>query len=204
MLGKKVYVFDNFIDLKYQEKIKNILMGDYQYKKEDFPWHYIEDVTAAGDFDSQHRAALSHEFVNYIDNAQMNTKQSCVVSKFHEFILPMLKSSCKKIGVNNIDILQGRSFLQFPLNLKDRSVDNPHRDLWDTNNFFVVLYYVCDSDGDTVIYNETEESDVYTLKQKVSPKEGRVVVFDGTLMHTAEQPLNNTRCVINYNLGLRY
>ena len=92
----------------------------------------------------------------------------------------------------------------YPLNLKDRSVDRPHRDLWDTNNFFVVLYYVCDSDGDTIIYNETDNSDVYTLKQKVSPKKGRVVIFDGALMHTAEQPLNNTRCVINYNLGLRY
>ena len=147
---------------------------------------------------------ISSHGVDYIDEAQMNQRQSCVISKFHEFVLPMLKSVCKKMGVDNIDILQGRSFLQFPLNLKDRSVDRPHQDLWDTNKFFVVLYYVCDSDGDTIIYNETGNSDVYTLKQKVSPKKGRVVIFDGALMHTAEQPLNNTRCVINYNLGLRY
>ena len=204
MLGKKVYVFDDIIDLKYQEKIKNVLLGSEDQYGEQFPWYYTSDVTAGEDEDSQHRAALGHDFVDYIDEAQMNQRQSCVISKFHEFVLPMLKSVCKKMGVDNIDILQGRSFLQFPLNLKDRSVDIPHRDLWDTDNFFVVLYYVCDSDGDTIIYNETKESDVYTLKQKVTPKQGRVVVFDGTLMHTAEQPLNNTRCVINYNLGLRY
>ena len=204
MLGKKVYVFDDIIDLNFQETIKNVLTGNENYKEKSFPWYYTEDVTAAGDNDSQHRPAFGHDFVDYIDEAQMNQKQSCVISNFHEFVIPMLKSVCKKIGVDNIDVLQGRSFLQLPLNLKDRSVDIPHRDLEDTDNFFVVLYYVCDSDGDTVIYNETEESDVYTLKQKVSPKQGRVVVFDGTLMHTAEQPLNNTRCVINYNLGLRY
>ena len=204
MLGKKVYVFDDIIDLNFQETIKNVLTGNENYKEKSFPWYYTEDVTAAGDNDSQHRPAFGHDFVDYIDEAQMNQKQSCVISNFHEFVIPMLKSVCKKIGVDNIDVLQGRSFLQLPLNLKDRSVDIPHRDLEDTDNFFVVLYYVCDSDGDTVIYNETEESDVYTLKQKVSPKQGRVVVFDGALMHTAEQPLNNTRCVINYNLGLRY
>ena len=204
MLGKKVYVFDDIIDLNFQETIKNVLTGNENYKEKSFPWYYTEDVTAAGDNDSQHRPAFGHDFVDYIDEAQMNQKQSCVISNFHEFVIPMLKSVCKKIGVDNIDVLQGRSFLQLPLNLKDRSVDIPHRDLEDTDNFFVVLYYVCDSDGDTVIYNETEESDVYTLKQKVSPKQGRVVVFDGTLMHTAEQPLNNVRCVINYNLGLRY
>ena len=65
----------------------------------------------------------------------------------------------------------------------------------------VALYYVCDSDGDTIIYNEREKLGTYTIKQKVTPKQGRIVLFDGSLYHTAEQPLNNVRCVVNYNLG---
>ena len=40
----------------------------------------------------------------------------------------------------------------------------------------------------------------YTIKQSVTPKQGRVVLFDGGLFHTAEQPTKNTRCVVNYNL----
>ena len=64
-----------------------------------------------------------------------------------------------------------------------------------------MLYYVCDSDGDTIIYNEREESKTYTIKQRVTPKQGRVVLFDGGLMHTAEQPINsNVRCIVNYDL----
>ena len=113
----------------------------------------------------------------------------------------MLQVACLKLNIMNVNVLQGRSFLQVPLNLKNRDVDTPHIDILDRSDFFVVLYYVCDSDGDTIIYNERKESDQYTIKQRVSPKQGRVVIFDGRLYHTAEQPLNNTRCIVNYNLG---
>ena len=66
-------------------------------------------------------------------------------------------------------------------------------------------YYVCDSDGDTVIYEEREENSEgkYTIKEKVTPKKGRLVIFDGALYHAAEQPINsNTRCIVNYNLAI--
>ena len=101
-----------------------------------------------------------------------------------------------------VNALQGRSFLQFPLNLRDRTVDTPHIDIY-SRKHLVVLYYVCDSDGDTIIYNEREKETpdgVYTIKERVTPKQGRVVLFDGWLMHTAEQPINNVRCIVNYNL----
>ena len=60
----------------------------------------------------------------------------------------------------------------------------------------VVLYYVVDSDGDT----ERTESPSYTEKQRVSPKQGRVVIFEGGQYHTAAQPTKGTRCIVNYNL----
>ena len=172
-------------------------MGDYQYRDEDFPWYYSEDVTTAGDWDSQHRPALGHVYVE-MDNEDDQTGER--LSEFHYLFLPMLKNVCQKMKIKNINVLQGRSFLQFPLNLKDITIDTPHIDL-DNRKHLVALYYVCDSDGDTVIYNERKESKSYTIKQKVTPKQGRMVLFDGSLYHTAEQPLNNVRCVVNYNLG---
>ena len=65
----------------------------------------------------------------------------------------------------------------------------------------VALYYVCNSDGDTIIYNERERSSNYTIKEKVTPKKGRIVLFDGRLYHTAEQPINTTRCIVNYDVA---
>ena len=37
-------------------------------------------------------------------------------------------------------------------------------------------------------------------KKKIKPKRGRVVLFDGKLYHTAEQPNNHKRCIVNYDL----
>ena len=196
LLDNEIYVFDNFIDIKYQKDIRDILLGEADYEEESFPWYYIEDVTASGDPDSQHRSALGHQYVDYIEGEPVGEK----LTIFHHLFLDMLKKVCRKMVIRNINVLQGRSFLQFPLNLKNRSLDTPHIDIHDRKHI-VALYYVCDSDGDTIIFNERKPSESYTIKQRVTPKQGRMVIFDGSLMHTAEQPINNVRCIVNYNLG---
>ena len=196
----QVTVIDDFIDKDYQEKIKLQLLGGFDKKKKhhdsDFPWFYIEDVTAAGDEDSQHRPGLGHQYVEF-DDKDINLG-GYVVSDYHDLFTPLLKKIGFTIGIRNVNVLQGRSFLQFPV--KDRGeVDLPHIDICDKIHI-VGLYYVIDSDGDTIIYNERKESESYTVKERVTPKQGRIVIFDGGLYHTAEQPLNNTRCIVNYNM----
>ena len=193
----EITVIDNIIDLEYQDGIRGILLGDDNFKGRPFPWFYTEDVTGAGDKDSQHRAALGHEYVYLEDNGDVK-----VISHFHNMFLPMLKDTIRYIGLKQEEttILQGRSFLQLPRNIQREDVDTPHIDI-DEIKHLVALYYVCDSDGDTIIYNERVKSENYTIKQRVTPKQGRMVIFDGGLYHTAEQPLHSTRCVVNYNLG---
>ena len=202
ILDKEIYIIDDFIDLEYQEDIRSILLADYQYQGKDFPWHYIGDVTAEGDADSQNRAALAHEYIIYDEDQSIEDQKATEeIDHFHYLFLPMLKHVCVRMNIKKINVLQGRSFLQFPLNLKDKTVDTPHVDL--QQEHLVALYYVCDSDGDTIIYNERHQpaNKEYTIKQKVTPKQGRMVLFDGSLYHTAEQPEHNVRCVVNYNLG---
>ena len=193
----QVTVIDDFIDKDYQEKIKLQLLGGFdktnKHHDSDFPWFYIEDVTAAGDEDSQHRPGLGHQYVEFDD-----ISPGIVVSDYHDLMIPMLKKVGFRVGISDVKVIQGRSFLQFPI--KERGEpDLPHIDIMDKNHI-VGLYYVVDSDGDTIIYNERKESKTYTIKQKVTPKQGRIVIFDGGLYHTAEQPLNNTRCIVNYNI----
>ena len=195
----EVFVIDDFIEKEYQEQIKDVLLGHKAFDDQDFPWSFIEDVTASGDEDSQHRPAMSHQYVEYMDD---DNSTGVVASDFHELFIPMLQRAAFKFRMRYVNALQGRSFLQFPLNLKERSVDLPHIDIY-SRKHLVCLYYVCDSDGDTIIYNEREKDRpdvIYTIKQRVTPKQGRVVLFDGWLMHTAEQPINNIRCIVNYNL----
>ena len=187
----EILVIDDFIDKDYQEKIKVNLMGDTN-----FPWYYIDDVTAAYEDDNQGRPCLSHVYIQYNDDGS-----SEIVSDFHELFVPLLNKACEVLEVSKANIVQGRSFLQFPLNLDSCEDDTPHIDLNEGERHIVVLYYVVTSDGDTVIYNQRIESSNYTVKQKVTPKQGRVVIFDGGLYHTAQQALKKIRCIVNYNLA---
>ena len=198
MIGQgEIIVIDDFISLEYQEKIKQDLLG----LENIFPWHYSEDVTAAGDFDSQHRPAMSHQYVQIDDD----NDTSEIISVYHHLFTPLLSKACQYLKIPETEVIQGRSFLQWPLvNIDTSVVDLPHIDLEEGDEHIVVLYYVVDSDGDTIIYNERTESPSYTEKQRVSPKQGRVVIFEGGQYHTAEQPTKGTRCIVNYNLDYYY
>ena len=193
-MKNKILLFDDIIDLEYQDKIKKILLSDYQYKGYEFPWYFTQDVTSHKDKNSQKRSAFFHSYVKSGDDDTMGT----VDSVFHNLFVPLLDSVCSKIDKQNITIIKGRSFLQLPINFRGEREDSPHVDIFDDH--FVILYYVCDSDGDTIIYNEQVKSDRYTEQKRITPKQGRVVLFDGSYYHTAEQPLNNIRCVVNYDL----
>ena len=186
----KIYVFDDIIEKDYQNKIKSILIGQVRYNDEDFPWYYIDDVTASGEYENQKRGAFVHDYVHY---------EYGIESDFHYLFLDLIKKSCSKLKIKEVDALQGRSFLQLPTNIKREDVDSPHTDM--QFKHFVMLYYVCDSDGDTIIYNEKTISEKgFTVQKKVTPKQGRVVLFDGALYHTAQQPNHSIRCVVNYDL----
>lgn len=70
--------------------------------------------------------------------------------------------------------------------------DGPHK---------VFLYYVNDSDGDTVFFNERftgSSMTEFSEQQRVSPKMGRGVVFDGSIYHASSSPKDSPyRCIIN-------
>ena len=189
-MNNEVFVFDDIIDKDYQNKIKSILIGQTRYNDEDFPWYYIDDITASGDYENQKRGAFVHDYTNYEEG---------VTSAFHYLFIDLIKKSCSKLKIKEVDVLQGRSFLQLPTNIKREDVDSPHTDM--PYKHFVMLYYVCDSDGDTIIYNEKIISEKgLTAQRKITPKQGRVVLFDGAYYHTAQQPNHNVRCIVNYDL----
>ena len=72
----------------------------------------------------------------------------------------------------------------------------------------VFLYYVNDSDGDTVFFKqhwhqgiEINEKDLEE-ELRVAPKMGLGVVFDGFQYHAATPPvINDYRCVINIDFN---
>jgi hypothetical protein len=93
----------------------------------------------------------------------------------------------KKLNIKQI--LASRIFLQTPS--LNPGVQKPHIDT--TNSHLACLYYINDSDGDTVFYNKDKEI------KRVSPKKGRIVFFDGLIKHSGSRPKDNHRAIINFN-----
>ena len=58
----------------------------------------------------------------------------------------------------------------------------------------VALYYVNDSDGDTFFFDKDKQ-----IVDRVTPKKGRVVVFDGLTLHASSMPSKDYR--ISMNIG---
>ncbi len=125
-----------------------------------------------------------------------------------KFVKPIPERACKTIGKECLDIFNVRSFMHFPLDEKLRKqYDNPHIDILYPH--LVCLYYVNDSDGDTFIFDKTKDDynelpkdvQLNVIKQ-VSPKKGRVVLFDGKRYHSSSGPTKNVRCIINFNVKI--
>lgn len=182
-------IIDDFIPKTYQEQIKKTLLGP------GFPWYFTPDVTF-GNLAKTQTPALAHL---YRDRKE-------TVSSFYNSIAPLAYLGCDAVDFQYTDVVQCRSFMQFPLKTTN-NVDNLHIDL--TYDHLVVLYYVTDSDGDTIIVDKQREGTIeefdaqvqdYNIIHRVTPKQGRAVIFNGKYYHTAEQPSNNIRCIINFDI----
>jgi hypothetical protein len=195
---KKIFVFDDIVPAKTQEQIQQWILS------ETFPWHFMPDVTGGGARDA--RPAMKHFFIS--QGKKLSTQQLDFPSLILTNALEQLYSYTKERA--DYELVNCRSFLQFPLNnLAGAEYDAHHIDI--SQEHLSILYYVIDADGDTVLfenfYSEEESLPPEPLalieKQRVSPKRGRVVVFDGYHWHTATQPRTGLRCVINSNVIAR-
>ena len=192
----QVYVFDDILPLEGQLEIKNWLLG------ESFPWQYLPDVTGGGSQDA--RPAMRHSFIG---QGITNTTQPL------DLIQQLLNASLNRLYEETqqkaqYELFNSRAFLQFPLKtLSGPKYDAHHID--HVSEHLSILYYVIDADGDTVLFDNTyhphlrpsaPSPDQLTELQRISPKQGRVVIFDGYRWHTATQPKTGIRCVINSNV----
>jgi hypothetical protein len=132
-----------------------------------------------------------------------------VVSAINAMLIPLLFVSCEKAGLRFTDLIRVRLGL-FPRDGREVPHHNPHVDFYEPH--LVGLYYVNDSDGDTVVFNQTSEQ--VTLQQsvalanagqftelaRIAPQKGRMVFFEGKHYHASMHPTKSThRIVVTFN-----
>ena len=187
-------IIDNSLPIVFEEYIKDILLGN------NFPWFYQKDLTGGYRTEMQSRPGLGHYFV--VDG-QNN-------SDYVHLLDPIIKSVEASTNRKFSKILNARTFLQLPLSPKligKNTVDTFHVDLEEEH--FVILYYVLNSDGQTILSDRQYTSgdkvmmgvdEDYQIIKKVKPKQGRILFFNGNVFHTALQPKKDVRCVLNINV----
>jgi len=95
--------------------------------------------------------------------------------------------------------------LKLPIRgIAEASYGMPHVDIVGETHLISAIYYANDADGDTVIFNQRYDSadlSNLTVKKTITPKRGRLVVFDGNLLHSSNTPRTaDVRIVINFNV----
>lgn len=118
----------------------------------------------------------------------------------HELSMRILDKFCRKHNIDYDEVKRTRSNTTFLCNEKRPSM--PHVDA--EYNHLALIYYVNDSDGDTLLYrnkyNKIEDNEMI-VEHRISPKAGRAVLFDGNSYHSFCYPnINETRSVLNINI----
>lgn len=189
-----IEVIDDVVSKKYQDEI------EYRLLHSGYSWTYtptiIDCITKEGKVFG-FGGKLGNHTEGIVDKENFN------------FLLPLTYNISEKSGIEYESILAARTFLQVP-STYEKNHGPFHVDF--KYPHMVFLYYVNDSDGDTLItkkrydfshqtFDEMEDSEIV---ERVTPKKGRVVVFDGLYYHSGGIPKNKSRCVINFNLSLGF
>ncbi len=88
---------------------------------------------------------------------------------------------------------------------KDKCIE-PHCDI--NKGGWTAIYYVNESDGDTVIFNEKTHlpllnEEELSIKKRVKNKKGRFVMFNQDYLHAGMPPIDSAyRVVINFNFKI--
>ena len=102
-MKNKVLVFDDIIDLEYQEQIKNILIGERKFQGYFFPWYFTKDVTRQMDEGSQKRSAFFHGYVVSNDDTI-----GTIDSVFHYLFISLIENVCTQIDKKDVSVIKGR------------------------------------------------------------------------------------------------
>jgi hypothetical protein len=178
MEKKFIEVYDNIINPKLVNLVENLILKDSI-----LPFIYSENLTyPLGSPLRKFKPGINHLFWE---------EKKGSFSPFSETFNNILYnfSSSKKIIIKQI--YGGRVFIDLPT--PNPKLDfPPHTD----KDFphWVCLYYVNDSDGDTVFFDDNKKE-----IERISPKKGRIAFFDGSIYHAGTPSETNSRAVINFN-----
>lgn len=213
-------IIDNVIPKKTQERflheVTNNMQWDILSKDETSSDEYQGNTYACEDLKISKSSGLCHVafykkprygqtfmseymeyFINACENAYGNKESLYHLSKY------VLDSYCEQANISYSNIIRIKINNTIEQRKDSSVINSPHVD-WQFPHKTLV-YYINATDGDTVLFDQTyvqTTNDVIqlSLNQRIEPKMGRAIVFDGLTYHATSNPINaSQRLILNVN-----
>lgn len=199
-MTKLPIILDDLIGEELQNKIEDAMFDCY--------WTYANDNSLGSKtLEMKNRAFLS-PFEFDISPFFCANMQSPLNNNVYKKVIPLIKQGCNEVKFN-IEKIERCYGAIHALTRKKSKIDNIHINRYIPH--LVMLYYVNDSDGDTILYDKkfgdipleiAYPDDYCNLKivHRISPKKGRILFFDGRVYHSPSTPTKSMRCIITLDL----
>jgi len=203
MMTELPIILDDFIEEELQNQIEDAMF--------DCNWSFMMDNTY-----SYNASLMGIKYRKFLNPFEYDISPSIITypqtnQKIFKLFNPIIEKTCSHINFNLEKIsrciagIQGVQVIR-----KQNKVCYIH--INQKTPHLVLLYYVNDADGETILYdkniNDIEDDNLMYLDEryefnvvnKIMPKRGRILLFDGRTYHSASSPTTGMRCIITLDL----
>jgi hypothetical protein len=193
-------ILDDLIEEELQNQIEDTMF--------DCNWRFLMDNTYAYD-----PSLMGLKYRKFLNPFEYNISPSITTNilsnqKVFKSFYPIIEKTCNHINFKLEKISRCIAGIQGVQVIREKSkVCNIHVN--QKTPHLVLLYYVNNSDGETLLFDKTindigamylSERPDFNIANKISPKKGRILLFDGRTYHSASSPTTGIRCIITLDL----
>jgi hypothetical protein len=205
--GDQIIIFDELIPKQLQESIKLTIDGDQA-----FPWYMVKKIGHSRlnvEYQNPKTVDGSGFYHSVVDDGE-------VISKYYDYFKQLMFFFTDKTGIE-VDKL-----IRIRLRLTNQQKGHTHETYGPVHvdftkyafPYYTLLYYVEDSDGDTILFDNVWNGDKSSydpgkikdpkIAYRQTPKQGCGLVFNGHRYHAGNYPIDfQTRIVINFDFTIK-
>lgn len=183
----KLEIIDNFLSPTYFEYLNNYIVQSPR-----FEWSYLNNVTSSADEGDDWSFGYTHVLIE--------TPTGRPLSPHFPAFIGALCDIQEATGLDKCT----RARLDMTTKTPAPFEHQVHIDTARPN--YSCILYMNDTDGDTIMYEETTKDpsapipEKLTERERIKPVPNRLVIFDGYILHTGMSPMKNkNRILLNTN-----
>lgn len=200
-------IIDDIIPLSYQNQIQNLI------NDKEFPWYFGNSINHNPE-NKEYTDSNTTDAPGF-GHLVLNPETGEPNSPIYPHIKPILYFLEDKtdVIVDEIKRIRIRRTIPTPGHTLEKYTP-AHVDLSQSKEYKSLVYYVEDSDGDTVLFDSEYNpdngetvlfNDDKKIMTRVSPKKGRGFLFKGKIFHSGNVPVNfNQRTIINFDFTTKW